>query len=159
MQVAIVNHVRFIPPDKEGNNGPESRTYHLGIDFWLAEGTPVHAIFDGEIFTATNDAGFKEYGGLIILKHNENNLTFYTLHGHLSVASIQVFKVGDKVKKGDCIGHLGSPEENGAWAPHLHFQLMLSTFLLIFLELLMQISWKYGKVSAQTPIFCSRIKT
>ena len=112
--------------DKEGNNGPESRTYHLGIDFWLDEGTPVHAMFDGEIFTATNDAGFKEYGGLIILKHTENKLTFYTLHGHLSVASIQVFKVGDKVKKGDCIGHLGSPEENGFWAPHLHFQLMLS---------------------------------
>ncbi|MFT4669563.1 MAG: 4-aminobutyrate aminotransferase-like enzyme/Ser/Thr protein kinase RdoA (MazF antagonist) [Ulvibacter sp.] len=112
--------------DKEGNNGPESRTYHLGIDFWLPESTPVHAMFDGEIFTATNDAGFKEYGGLIILKHTEDNLTFYTLHGHLSVASIQVFKVGDKIKKGDCIGHLGGPQENGAWAPHLHFQLMLS---------------------------------
>ena len=112
--------------DKEGNNGPESRTFHLGIDFWLAEGTPVHAIFDGEIFTATNDAGFKEYGGLIILKHNENNLTFYTLHGHLSVASVKAFKIGDKVRKGDCLGHLGSPEENGVWASHLHFQLMLS---------------------------------
>jgi 4-aminobutyrate aminotransferase-like enzyme/Ser/Thr protein kinase RdoA (MazF antagonist)/murein DD-endopeptidase MepM/ murein hydrolase activator NlpD len=112
--------------DKEGNNGPESRTYHLGIDFWLAEGTPVHALFDGEIFTATNDAGFKEYGGLIILKHKENNLNFYTLHGHLSLASVKVFKIGDKIKKGDCLGYLGSPKENGAWATHLHFQLMLS---------------------------------
>ena len=112
--------------DKEGNSGPESRTCHLGIDFWLAEGTAVHALFDGEVFTATIDAGFKEYGGLIILKHNENKLTFYTLHGHLSEASASVFNVGDKVKKGACIGHLGSPEENGAWAPHLHFQLMLS---------------------------------
>jgi 4-aminobutyrate aminotransferase-like enzyme/Ser/Thr protein kinase RdoA (MazF antagonist) len=112
--------------DKEGNNGPESRTYHLGIDFWLPEGTPVHALFDGEIFTATNDAGFKEYGGLIILKHTENKLTFYSLHGHLSVASVKEFKVGDKVRKGDCLGYLGSPEENGVWAPHLHFQLMLS---------------------------------
>ena len=112
--------------DKEGNNGPESRTYHLGVDFWLAEGTPVHALFDGEIFTATNDAGFKEYGGLIILKHTENNLPFYTLHGHLSIASVQAHAVGDKIKKGDCIGHLGSPAENGSWAPHLHFQLMLS---------------------------------
>jgi 4-aminobutyrate aminotransferase-like enzyme/Ser/Thr protein kinase RdoA (MazF antagonist) len=112
--------------DKEGNNGPESRTYHLGIDFWLAEGTPVHALFDGEIFTATNDAGYKEYGGLIILKHTENNLIFYTLHGHLSAASVQAFKVGDKIKKGDCLGYLGSPQENGVWVPHLHFQLMLS---------------------------------
>ena len=112
--------------DREGNNGPESRTYHLGIDFWLPAGTPVHALFDGEIYTATNDIGFKEYGGLIILKHKENDLEFYTLHGHLSVASLDTYKVGDLVKKGDCIGYLGTPEENGDWAPHLHFQLMLS---------------------------------
>ena len=112
--------------DKEGNNGPESRTYHLGVDFWLPEGTPVHALFDGEIFTATNDAGFKEYGGLIILKHSENDLTFYTLYGHLSIASTEKNKVGDQIKKGDCIGYLGNSKENGDWAPHLHFQLMLS---------------------------------
>jgi 4-aminobutyrate aminotransferase-like enzyme/Ser/Thr protein kinase RdoA (MazF antagonist) len=112
--------------DKEGNNGPQSRTFHLGIDFWLPEGTPVHTLFDGEIFTSTNDAGFKEYGGLIILKHCENDLTFYTLHGHLSIASTELHKVGDKIKKGDCIGYLGNTKENGEWAPHLHFQIMLS---------------------------------
>jgi len=112
--------------DKEGNSGPESRTVHLGIDFWLPMGTPVHALYDGEVFTATNDAGYKEYGGLIILKHLENNLTFYTLHGHLSIASSEKLTVGDTIKKGECIGYLGSPEENGSWAPHLHFQLMLS---------------------------------
>jgi 4-aminobutyrate aminotransferase-like enzyme/Ser/Thr protein kinase RdoA (MazF antagonist) len=112
--------------DKEGNNGPESRTYHLGIDFWLPAGTPVHTLFDGEICTSTNDAGFKEYGGLIILKHIENGLTFYTLYGHLAVASTTKFQVGDRIKKGASIGVLGAPEENGDWAPHLHFQLMLS---------------------------------
>jgi len=112
--------------DKEGNNGPESRTVHLGIDFWLPAGTPVHTLFDAEVVTATNDKGFKEYGGLIILKHHENNLTFYTLHGHLSVASIEKFNVGDPIKKGDCIGYLGDNNENGEWSPHLHFQLMLS---------------------------------
>lgn len=112
--------------DKEGNNGPESRTVHLGIDFWLPAGTTVHALFDAEIFTAINDVGYKEYGGLIILKHQENGLTFYTLHGHLSTDSLTKFKVGDLVKKGDCIGHLGHSDENGDWSPHLHFQIMLT---------------------------------
>ena len=112
--------------DKEGNNGPESRTVHLGIDFWLPAGTAVHALFDAEIVTSMNDVGYKEYGGLIILKHQENGLTFYTLHGHLSADSISNFKVGDQVKKGDCIGYLGTKDENGSWSPHLHFQIMLT---------------------------------
>ncbi|MCW9036646.1 aminotransferase class III-fold pyridoxal phosphate-dependent enzyme, partial [Altibacter sp.] len=112
--------------DKEGNSGPESRTVHLGIDFWLPAGTQVNALFDGEIFTVTNDAGFKEYGGLIILKHELPDLTFYTLYGHLSQSSLSLWKEGDRIAKGDCIGWLGNPEENGAWAPHLHFQIMLS---------------------------------
>lgn len=112
--------------DKEGNSGPESRTIHLGIDFWLPAATPVHALFDAEVFTATNDAGYKEYGGLIILKHCEEDITFFTLHGHLSEASAKQWNVGDTLKKGDCIGYLGIPEENGIWSPHLHFQVMLS---------------------------------
>jgi len=112
--------------DKEGNSGPESRTVHLGIDFWLPSGTAVHALFDAEIYTAVNDVGYKEYGGLIILKHKENGITFYTLHGHLTAESPLKFQVGDVMKKGDCIGHLGHSGENGHWSPHLHFQLMLS---------------------------------
>lgn len=113
--------------DKVGNSGRESRTVHLGIDFWLPAGTPVHALFDGEVVTAVNDAGDKEYGGLIILKHQANGFDFYTLHGHLTVASAESKNVGDIIKKGECVGHLGNYPENGNWAPHLHFQIMLST--------------------------------
>ena len=112
--------------EREGNNGRESRTIHSGIDFWLPVGTPVHALFDGEVYTAVNDAGYKEYGGLIILKHRQDTMIFYTLHGHLSVESAAKFKVGDPIKKGECIGYLGAQKENGEWAPHLHFQVMLS---------------------------------
>ncbi|GAB5398849.1 MAG: aminotransferase class III-fold pyridoxal phosphate-dependent enzyme [Aureisphaera sp.] len=112
--------------DKEGNNGPESRAVHLGVDFWLPAGTPVHALFDGEVVVAVNDKGYKEYGGLIILKHEENNIAFYTLHGHLAVASANASKVGDRILKGDQVGVLGTPNENGDWSPHLHFQVMLT---------------------------------
>ena len=112
--------------DKIGNSGRESRSIHLGVDFWLPVQTPVHALFDGKIVTAVNDAGDKEYGGLIILKHTIDDLVFYTLYGHLTVASATDKKVGDRIKKGDFIGHLGNYPENGNWAPHLHFQIMLS---------------------------------
>ncbi len=109
-----------------GNNGTENRTIHLGLDFWLPAGTTVNALLDGEVVTSVNDAGDKEYGGLIILKHKTDSFEFYTLYGHLSVASIQNKNVGQSITKGENIGYLGHPEENGNWAPHLHFQVMLS---------------------------------
>ncbi len=109
----------------ESNTRYNFRTVHLGIDFWLPESTAVHALFDGEVVVAVNDAGYKEYGGLVILKHRENGIVFYTLYGHNSVASIQNHKKGDIIKKGDCIAELGRPNENGEWAPHSHFQIML----------------------------------
>lgn len=112
--------------DKIGNKGRESRTIHLGIDFWLPALTPVHALIDGEVIAAVNDAGDKEYGGLVILKHKEAHLEFYTLYGHLTVSSALKNKVGDKVSVGEIIGELGSYPENGNWAAHLHFQVMLS---------------------------------
>ena len=112
--------------DKIGNKGRESRSIHLGVDFWLPAATPVHALFDGEVVTATNDAGDKEYGGLVILRHREEGLEFYTLYGHLSVDSATRYKLGACLKAGDEIGVLGICSENGNWAPHLHFQIILS---------------------------------
>ena len=112
--------------DKIGNHGRESRTIHLGIDYCLPENTPVHALFDGEVVIAVNDAGDKEYGGLVVLKHVTTEVTFYTLYGHLTVASATQHKVGDILKKGQKIAELANYPENGNWVPHLHFQIMLS---------------------------------
>ena len=112
--------------DRLGNNGNESRTVHLGIDFWFPAGTPVHAPLDGEIVTAINDEGEKEYGGLIILKHQTDQFHFYSLYGHLSVKSATERKVGEHIKKGERIAFLGDFPENGNWPPHLHFEIMLS---------------------------------
>ncbi len=114
--------------DKMGNNGKESRTIHLGIDFWLPAQTPVHALFNGEVIMAVNDTGDKEYGGLIVLKHTLKDLVFYTLYGHLSVESALKRKVGEQLKKGEPIAFLGNYPENGNWATHLHFQVMLTMF-------------------------------
>jgi 4-aminobutyrate aminotransferase-like enzyme len=112
--------------DKPGNNGNESRTIHLGMDLWVPAGTAVHALFDGEVYTAVNDAGDKEYGGLIILRHLAGDTEFFTLHGHLALKSLEHIKQGQRIKKGERIGWIGTFPENGNWVPHLHFQLMLS---------------------------------
>lgn len=112
--------------DRVGNSGRESRSIHLGIDFWLPHKTPVHSLLDGEVIIAVNDKGDKEYGGLVVLEHKTETFTFYTLYGHLSVESASNNKKGDIIKKGEQIGLLGNYPENGNWAPHLHFQVMLS---------------------------------
>ncbi len=110
----------------EGNNGPEYRTVHLGVDFWLKDETPVHALLDGKIVGCAFNNNDKDYGGVIILKHKiDKSLTFYTLYGHLSKKSIKKVKIGDKIKAGDKIAALGDASENGNWTPHLHFQIML----------------------------------
>ncbi len=109
----------------ESNSGSVYRSVHLGVDFWLPEYTPVHALFDGIVDIAINDAGDKEYGGLIVLKHIINNIVFYTLYGHQIIDSVNKLKKGDLVKKGQKISELGLPKENGNWTSHLHFQIML----------------------------------
>ena len=112
--------------NKVGNNGLEKRCIHLGIDFWVPKYTPVHSPYNGTIVKVFNDQGEKAYGGTMILKHDTKSFTFYTLYGHLALESIQKVGVGSKILKGDFLAFIGSSSENGNWAPHLHFQIMLS---------------------------------
>ena len=114
--------------DTVGNSGKESRSIHLGIDYWLPSHTPVHAILDGKVVIAVNDVGDKEYGGLVVLKHQLEDFHFYTLYGHNTIDSSTKHKVGDPILKGEKIVELANYPENGNWAPHLHFQIMLSLF-------------------------------
>ena len=110
----------------EGNSGYEYRTVHLGIDFWQKENTPIHAILDGEVVGCVYNGADKDYGGLIILKHTLTaSDSFYTLYGHLSKQSLEGVSIGNTIKKGEKIGELGNPSENGNWTPHLHFQIIL----------------------------------
>ena len=112
--------------EKIGNYGTESRCIHLGIDFWIPANTPIHTFLDGEVVVSFNDSGYKKYGGLVVLKHCEDEIFFFTLYGHLSHSTILKLKVGDQLKKGDQIGFIGNSTENGEWSAHLHFQIMLS---------------------------------
>ncbi len=107
-------------------NSLEKRNIHLGVDFWLPENTPVHALFKGEVVCAVHQKSYKGYGGFIIVKHQVDAIEFYSLYGHLSKESVEKHHRKSLIEKGSRIGFLGNYEENGAWVPHLHFQIMLS---------------------------------
>ncbi|MFK8058470.1 MAG: peptidoglycan DD-metalloendopeptidase family protein [Polaribacter sp.] len=107
-------------------NSSEKRNIHLGLDFWLPENTPIHALLEGEVVCAVHQKELKGYGGFVILKHAINAVEFYTLYGHLSAESVSKFSIGKQIKKNEEIGVLGDFAENGEWVPHLHFQVMLS---------------------------------
>jgi len=102
----------------------EPRRLHLGVDIWGPAGTPVYSPLDGRVHSFKDNDNPGDYGPAIIIEHDLNGLTLYTLYGHLSRLSLQGLTVGKAVTKNQQIGTLGNNTENGQWPPHLHFQLM-----------------------------------
>ncbi len=108
-----------------GDNGPESRTVHLGLDFFAPSGTPVHAPLAGTVLTVAHNDRPLDYGPTVILRHAAPDGTgFHTLYGHLDRATLDHRSPGDRVSPGDVIGWLGDASVNGGWPPHLHLQVM-----------------------------------
>lgn len=111
--------------DSDGALTDERRTIHLGVDLFVETGTPIYAPIEGEVHAFARNAAPLDYGHVIILKHRtENGHTFFTLYGHLSARSLEGLAVGRQVAKGEKIATTGSPDENGGWTPHLHFQII-----------------------------------
>jgi 4-aminobutyrate aminotransferase-like enzyme/Ser/Thr protein kinase RdoA (MazF antagonist) len=103
----------------------EHRTIHLGLDLFAVAGTPVHAPLDGEVHAADEHRVQLDYGGVIVLRHHtDDGIAFFTLYGHLSRASFDGLRVGQRVARGQQIARLGRPDENGGWTPHLHLQII-----------------------------------
>jgi murein DD-endopeptidase MepM/ murein hydrolase activator NlpD len=105
-------------------NGEEPRRLHLGVDIWGVAGTPVFAPLDGKIHSLAYNGSFGDYGATLILQHQLEGKIFHTLYGHLSLASIKGKVAGQAVVAGEEIAAFGPPAENGAWPPHLHFQVI-----------------------------------
>ncbi len=98
------------------------RNIHLGMDFWTNAGTPVFAPLAGEVHSLQVNEGSGNYGPTIILFHPEEKI--YSLYGHLASQDLLQLEVGAKIERGQRLCHLGKPNENGGWPPHLHFQLI-----------------------------------
>jgi murein DD-endopeptidase MepM/ murein hydrolase activator NlpD len=102
----------------------ESRTVHLGIDLFVASGTPVYSPLPARLHSFANNAMIGDYGPTIILEHHLAGITFFTLYGHLSLDSLDGLSEGRTLAAGEQIATIGNNHENGGWPPHLHFQII-----------------------------------
>lgn len=100
------------------------RCIHLGIDLWCAAGTGVHAMLDGRVHSARDNATFGDYGPTLILEHEIDGRALYVLYGHLSRDTLAESPPGRRVAAGERLGRLGHAGENLGWPPHLHLQLV-----------------------------------
>ena len=102
-----------------GGGEGSKRMYHAAEDYHLPAGSPVYALADGNI---SFSGPMRGYGWLLIIDHPQADI--YSLYGHLSPSRWKLDS--GNVKKGDLIGYLGDPDENGGsiknpLRPHLHF--------------------------------------
>jgi 4-aminobutyrate aminotransferase-like enzyme/Ser/Thr protein kinase RdoA (MazF antagonist) len=120
--------VLYTSPLFGANENPtdERRTIHLGMDLFVEPGAPLNAPLDGTVRIVANNSAPLDYGPLVVLQHQTGNREeFFTLYGHLSKDSLVKLEVGQRIKRGQAFARVGSSEENGGWAPHLHFQVIL----------------------------------
>jgi len=122
--LGIYNEDREIYKRSEVFAGNKVRSIHLGIDIWAKEGTPVFAPLAGKIHSFKNNNSHGDYGPTIILQHELEDVTFYTLYGHLSLQSIGNKRIGQRIEKGEEIASIGEFSINVHWPPHLHFQVI-----------------------------------
>lgn len=106
------------------DNKTEERNIHIGLDLWIKAGTSVLAALDGTVHSFNYNNNLGDYGPTIILEHQLENQTFYTLYGHLSLESIAELEIGTFFSKGQQLASLGDATVNGDYAPHLHFQII-----------------------------------
>jgi len=125
MAVGRYNEARlcYTTPQFSSPAGP--RTVHLGIDLFACPGTAVKAPLAGRVVSVHDNNAAGDYGPTIILEHSPpDGPRFFTLFGHLGRESIRRLEPGMTVDRGEVIAGLGQSDENGGWAPHLHFQVM-----------------------------------
>lgn len=103
----------------------EPRRLHLGIDLWGKPNTAIMSPMDGLVHSYAFNNNFGDYGGTIILVHRLEDISFFTLYGHLSLNSLKNLQEGQHIEKGKIFAEFGLPLENGHWPPHLHFQVIL----------------------------------
>ena len=96
-------------------NGGPYEIYHTGVDYGVAEGTPVSAPAAGEVVFA----GFLRLrGNVIIIDHGLGVMTAYFHLARIDVA------VGASVEQGQLIGAVGNTGLSSG--PHLHWDLRIN---------------------------------
>lgn len=111
----------------------KARKMHWGMDFTAPKGTPIFATGDGVVKRADNRSS--GYGKHIRIDHGYG---YMSLYAHLSRYNV---KRGQKVKRGDLIGFVGSTGRSQA--PHLHYEVWKDE------DRINPINFYYGSLSAE----------
>jgi len=88
---------------------------HNGLDFMGARGIPIYATGDGTIKLAQMTYG--GFGNLVIIDHGYG---YKSLYAHLNRTQPFNVKKGEKVKRGQVIGYMGSTGRSAG--VHLHYE-------------------------------------
>jgi murein DD-endopeptidase MepM/ murein hydrolase activator NlpD len=119
----------------------KARKMHEGMDFTARTGTPIFATGDGVVKNADNSKS--GYGNHIEINHGYGYLTLY---GHLSKYKV---RAGQRVKRGDIIGFVGSTGRSQA--PHCHYEVHKDG------KAVNPINFYYGNISAAEYVAISKI--
>lgn len=92
----------------------KTKKMHWGMDFSAPKGSEVYATGDGKIEKVKRSK--RGYGNQVKIDHGYGYKTFYA---HLNK---YIVKRGQKVKRGDLIGYVGST--GTSTAPHLHYEVI-----------------------------------
>lgn len=91
------------------------RRAHTGIDLAAPTGTPIYATADGIVSKAER---FSSYGLYVSIEHGAQLQTRFAHMSRIAVAN------GERVKKGDIIGYVGSTGRSTG--PHLHYEVRVA---------------------------------
>lgn len=91
----------------------KTHKFHSGIDFTAPQGTPIYATGNGTVSTAENGSG---YGNHVVVYHG---FGYSSLYAHMSRIKA---RPGQKVKRGELIGYVGST--GTSTAPHVHYEVI-----------------------------------
>jgi murein DD-endopeptidase MepM/ murein hydrolase activator NlpD len=94
-------------------------TYHLGVDFTVPAHSRIYSPCEGTVIQVWHDNDtLGGWGGRVIILIKPN---VYLVLAHMGTIFV---KVGKKIRKGQLIGNVGVPNNNGHWFPHLHVQVV-----------------------------------
>ncbi|MDI6031885.1 M23 family metallopeptidase [Flavobacterium sp. LB2P84] len=110
----------------------KARKMHEGMDFTAKTGTPIYATGDGVVAKADNTAS--GFGNHIVIRHG---FGYETLYAHLSKYKA---RAGQRVKRGDIIGYVGSTGRSEG--PHLHYEVHKDK------KVVNPLNFYYGNISA-----------
>lgn len=92
----------------------KTRAMHTGMDFPSESGTKIYATGNGTVENV--ESNYWGYGNIVLIDHG---FGYKSMYAHLSGFNV---KIGQKVKRGEVIGFVGSTGKSTA--PHLHYEII-----------------------------------